>query len=52
MTHLSGHTEADQRRSRRTGQSLFTLLPAALYPLRIVIGFLGLIAKRPVRYDL
>jgi glycosyltransferase involved in cell wall biosynthesis len=55
MLHQAGFRILEvpvKMRSRRTGQSLFTLLPAALYPLRVVIGFLGLIAKRPVRYDL
>jgi hypothetical protein len=34
-------------RSRIEGQSLFTVVKAALYPIRVAVGFLGLIAKRP-----
>jgi hypothetical protein len=36
-------------RSRDQGQSLFTLVRAALYPFRVAVGFLGLIAKRSGR---
>jgi glycosyltransferase involved in cell wall biosynthesis len=32
-------------RSRTSGQSLFSLFRAALYPLRVTIGFLGMIFK-------
>ncbi len=33
-------------RARAAGQSLFTLVRAALYPLRVVVGFLGIITPR------
>jgi len=36
-------------RGRVTGQSLFTLTTAAIYPLRVIIGFMGLVFKKPGR---
>lgn len=36
-------------RFRRSGQSLFTFFKAALYPLRVIIGFMGILFKRPRR---
>jgi glycosyltransferase involved in cell wall biosynthesis len=36
-------------RCRTAGQSLFTMTRAALYPLRVVIGFAGLVFKKPMR---
>jgi glycosyltransferase involved in cell wall biosynthesis len=34
-----------QMRARATGQSLFTFVRAALYPLRVMVGFVGIIAR-------
>ena len=34
-------------RGRITGQSLFTITRSAMYPLRVIIGFLGLVFKKP-----
>lgn len=36
-------------RCRTSGQSLFTFVRALLYPLRVIIGFIGLLFKRPRR---
>lgn len=36
-------------RGRASGQSLFTFIRAALYPLRVIIGFSGIVFKRPGR---
>lgn len=36
-------------RCRTAGQSLFTMTKAALYPLRVIIGFMGLVFKKPTR---
>jgi glycosyltransferase involved in cell wall biosynthesis len=36
-------------RGRVAGQSLFTITKAAMYPLRVIIGFMGLVFKRPER---
>ncbi len=36
-------------RSRTGGQSLFTFVRAALYPLRVIIGFMGILFKNPMR---
>jgi hypothetical protein len=36
-------------RSRNSGQSLFSVFRAAVYPLRVSIGFLGMIFKRTER---
>jgi hypothetical protein len=33
-------------RARAAGQSLFTLVRAALYPLRVLVGFVGIITRR------
>lgn len=38
-------------RCRSGGQSLFTFFKAMLYPLRVIIGFLGIIYKTPRRND-
>jgi len=36
-------------RFRTSGQSLFTFFKAALYPLRVIIGFIGILFKKPRR---
>ena len=38
-------------RARERGQSLFTTVRAALYPFRVVVGFLGLISSPSERGD-
>ena len=38
-------------RSRRQGRSLFTLVRSTLYPFRVAVGFLGLIANESGRRD-
>jgi glycosyltransferase involved in cell wall biosynthesis len=39
-------------RCRTGGQSLFTFFRAILYPLRVIIGFMGIIYKKPRRKDI
>jgi glycosyltransferase involved in cell wall biosynthesis len=50
LFHQAGFRIAEvpvRMRSRREGQSLFTVVRAVLYPVRVAVGFLGLIAKGP-----
>ena len=50
LLHQSGFRIKEvpvKMRCRTAGQSLFTITKAALYPLRVIIGFLGLVFKNP-----
>ena len=52
LLHIAGFRIVEiptQMRGRECGQSLFTFTRAILYPLRVMIGFTGLILKRPKR---
>jgi hypothetical protein len=49
MLHQAGFRIAESpvtMRSRVSGQSLFSMYRAALYPLRVCVGFLGILFKR------
>jgi len=39
-------------RCRTGGQSLFTFFKAMLYPLRVIIGFMGILYKKPMRNNI
>jgi len=50
MLHQAGFRIREvpiRMRCRVSGQSLFTFFRAALYPLRVIIGFMGLLFKKP-----
>jgi len=52
LLHQSGFRIKEvpvKMRCRTAGQSLFTITKAALYPLRVIIGFSGLVFKNPTR---
>jgi glycosyltransferase involved in cell wall biosynthesis len=50
MLHQAGFRVAEcpvRMRGRTSGQSLFTFLKAFFYPLRVIIGFIGIINLKP-----
>lgn len=55
MLHQAGYRIMEvpvHMRCRTSGQSLFTFVRAVLYPLRVIIGFMGLLFKKPQRLPL
>lgn len=52
MLHQAGFRVLEQpirMRCRTSGQSLFTFFRAMLYPLRVIVGFMGILYKTPRR---
>lgn len=51
MLHQAGYRICEvpiKMRYRSSGQSLFTFVRAALYPFRVMIGFAGILFKKPM----